>query len=391
MKTTKSIKFSLLSVAATLLTACYNYDWKEDLNTSLTPVMITAGDIQANMLVNYRDSTTSGNTYILSWEKASAADYSTVFYKVLFYMVDEASPVHVVIPEKNGVENQLNLSERELNIIAEKAGIAQNATGNIHWKVYASNGINEIYAAESRTIAISRPDGYAYYPEQLYILGSATPYGTVESNVALLRKVTTSEYCAYVHLSDGRFYIKEKDRLRRFLINDDNTFRELGEDEAGATNVPVTPGMIHFVSLDFKNLTARLASIDRVELWYSGINNVWGELEQLKPGYPVWSLIKDVVLVNYPSLLDFRYKFRLSETDMKGDSYYHFLGSSVSTMLNISDNTADSYFAVYDRDDSRSSFCYKFALKHNNATLQIDLDLQSGIDFYRHYITVISN
>jgi hypothetical protein len=389
------------------LTACNNYDWDVNHNTTLSPVKLISEDINADIELNYRDSINNlGNIHTLRWEKVEAADFSTVFYKVLFYTSDESHPVHVGNPEKNGIENSLSLNEKELNIIAEKAFIPQNATGKISWKICASTGINEIYSTESRTITISRPDGYAYYPEQISLSGSAFVSGDEETGTScsmrkIMREITINgkkekffdgEFDVYVYLHNGSFSLKEEGITRRFYISENNELQELSKEEFDVKeNIPVAEGKIHYMYLNFKNSTARLTSIDAVELWYSGTGDVYGELTRTDVRTPRWSMTKKIDLVNYPATLpDYRYKFRLTETNRKGNTGYVFLGASARTVSNIKPDTEASYFELTEIDDSRSDYCYKFSLDgHNGKTLAFVVDLHPEIEFYRHYITIV--
>jgi hypothetical protein len=387
----KPLVYSLTCLLVYLFSACNNYDWDTDHNTTLTPLVFISENLSANIEINYRDSIyNSGDTYTLRWEKVKTGDYSVVFYEVLFYAADESQPVYISKTENNQTENSLTLTDKELNIIAEKAAIPQNATGEIKWKVRASNGVNEALSAESRSISITRPQGYAYYPAEIFVLGSAVETGEEEHLTSPMKKQPEGEYDAYIYLSEGEFYLKEKDVTRRFYITEENELQELfGEDTR--TNTPVAPGKIHHLQLNFKNAAAQLTAIDAVELWYSGIDDTWGELTLENPKIPLWSLTKKIELVNYPAALpDYRYKFRLKETGKQGNTSFRFLGYSAQSAANISASTRPEYFQLYQVDDSRSNYCYKFSRDdHDGKNLLFTVDMQINTEFYRHYITIV--
>jgi hypothetical protein len=402
----KSInKIGLLFVIAWGITACNNYDWDVDHTTTLSPLIITSDDITTDITVNYRDSTSNlGNTYLLSWDSVHAADYSTIFYEVLFYTTDETKPFYIGKTEVLQTENFLKLNDQSLNLIAEKAAIPQNATGKIYWKVHASNGVNDILSTEKRTITVSRPAGYVYYPERVYVTGDATQAGELEDGRYLLKKVmrdTTiagnkiklfeGEYEAFVYLKEGKFTLKEGGLTRYFFISENNELSELfGEDVQNKGNVPIKKDKIHYLRLNFNKSTASLFSVEAIEMWYSGIGDTWGELTQSDSKIPRWNLTRKIELVNYPATSpDYRYKFRLSETDRNGNAVTAFWGASVKTALNISASTEDSYFELKKIDDSRSDFCYKFSREgHDGKTMNIVVDFQSTTEYYRHYLFV---
>ena len=121
--------FSMLLV----LGSCSNFDWNQNHDTTLTDFQITTTDAD---VVIAEDKSNIGETMSFKWSASQAADYTTVFYMILFSAsTDFSNPVYQAETEKLSTVNSTELTNNELNIIAEKAGIAQSATGKIYWTV----------------------------------------------------------------------------------------------------------------------------------------------------------------------------------------------------------------------------------------------------------------
>lgn len=388
----RTFKYILLHVGAIVtMTSCYNYDWNFDHETTLSAFNITSADQTVTMTVNYADSTdNAGSELQLDWTKSFAADYSKVFYEVLFFNANDLSkPVYTGTPGTKQTENFIRLSEKKLNIIAEKAGIPQGATGDVLWKVRASNGINEFITEEHRKLALTRPDGFAYYPERIFIKGSAI---ATEVEMKRLKKGDdyTGEYELFFFAAEGDFYMAEKGSDRKFYVTEDGKFKELfGADKETTANAVISKNKIHRVRINMKKSLATAVSVESVGVWYSGTNSIWAEMEQPEKEVPYWSVTKRLELVNEGALPDYRYKFRMTQKNINGTESYSFWGYSTASAPNQTESSQPSYFMLNEVDDSRSNYCYKFARTgHDQYNLKIDADFSFGAEFFRHYVTV---
>jgi len=325
----------------------------------------------------------------LKWGKSKALDYSLVFYEVIFSSNDNFSDsVYSVIPPTLGADTTVQITYRQLNVIAESLGIKQNSDGNLKWKVRASNGFSEFKKAETRTISIIRPDGYAYYPEKLYLLGSATSAGDSIKKAIPLKSLGNGVYEIFTNLSDGKYYFIEKlnGRVRHFTISGNALV------EKNVNNSPIEANKIHRLKLDFKNQSAKSVVINKVSLWYSGSNSIIGnDFTQENPLIPSWNMQTKLELVNGTNgLLDYRYKFRTEEKDAQGTVSTVFWGSEKISSAQQTTTTDAAYFYLYEANNSQSDYCYKFSRDgQNGKNLKFKIDLQSTISNYTHSISVV--
>lgn len=391
---TKIIYTTVLLMVAGLLSSCYDYDWKFDHETTLSDFNITSVDQTMNIAVNYADSTNNAGRQIqLDWTVSEAEDYSKVFYEVWFYRQQDLTfPVYKIASGLGQTQNFLVLTEKDLNVVAEKAGIPQSANGDVIWKVRASNGVSELITDEYKTISITRPAGFAYYPEKILVAGTAV---NAEKPIVLKRIMQgenfTGEYESFFYLGEGNFYITEKGTDRRLYITHDGELKELfGTEKETLVNAPVTNNKIHRIKINLKKSTAITVSIESVGLWYSGINDVMAELQQDDVKIPYWSLTRKLELVSSGALPDYRYKFRVSQKNLKGENTYSFWGYSSVSAPNQSETSLPAYFRLNEVDNSQSNYCYKFSRTgHDQANLKIDADFRPEAEFFRHYVTVI--
>src|SRR4051812_25127979 len=157
----------LPALLALMLTGCKK-DYK--LNTNIMPVSKLSAPVD-NKYIKLQPATSASVSF--EWEQARAEDGSLVLYEVVFDKEggDFSNPVATISSDGGGVENKLTLSHKDLNSMAGKAGIAALATGKLKWTVNASKGFNIKQAAETRTIEVERPNGFAEIPVDVFLTG----------------------------------------------------------------------------------------------------------------------------------------------------------------------------------------------------------------------------
>lgn len=324
----------------------------------------------------------------LKWGKSKALDYSLVFYEVIFSSNDNFSDsVYSIIPTTLGTDTTVKITYRQLNVIAESLGIKQNSNGNLKWKVRASNGFSELKKAETRTISIIRPAGYAYYPEKLYLLGSATSAGDSIKKAIPLKSLGNGIYEIFINLSDGKYYFIEKlsGRTRHFAMSGNTLVEE------NVNNSPIEANKTHRLRLNFINQSAKATVINKVSLWYSGTNSILGnDFTQENPLIPTWTMQTKLELVNGTNgLLDYRYKFRTEEKDAEGTVSTVFWGSEKISSAQQTGTTDAAYFYMFEVNSSQSDYCYKFSREgQNGKNLKFKIDLQSASS-YTHSVSVV--
>lgn len=412
---TKLIYIYGLICTALMFSACNDYDWDVNHNTTLTPLTSVSGADRIVMTTNYRDSlnnngnvVNSGQTYSLTWDKVTAADYSKVFYEVEMYTSgDLTSPFYVYKTTSNKIDNFANITERDWNIIAERAGIAQSSEGEIQWRIKASNGINTVYS-DYKKLTLSRPAGYAKFPDDLYILGSATVGGDTIQRATIFRKIQskipgtsdptlykkTGEYNLITYLKDGEFSIIEKLETgfgyRRFAITSDNKLVEITKGQSDVKSKAITGNKMHRIYVDFKNQIARVTEVKSLDLWYGGTDSAIGTLSLEEENTPVWTL-SQYIEFSGSTIAKHKYKFRMSEADANGLISYSFWGYEDATGgTNPTAQTAANYYYLYQTDALTSSSCYKFMTSQDKKTLSFRVDFRTSIDYYTHSVTTLN-
>jgi hypothetical protein len=153
-------KFLYVAVCAclalcSLITACKKDDWGKNNNTSITAAVQSAPDDNISIVL---DPASNAVVYF-EWQPAKAGNFTPIYYKVQFDKEngDFSTPVYTGVPAALGSVTKLSLSHRDLNTIAEKAGIAPLTKGRLRWKVIASNGVAADSTGNGRLLEVQRP------------------------------------------------------------------------------------------------------------------------------------------------------------------------------------------------------------------------------------------
>jgi starch-binding outer membrane protein SusE/F len=138
-----------------LIPACTKDNWGKDNNTSIIAATQSAPDDNVSIVLD----PTSNAVVSFEWQPAKTGNYTPVYYKVKFDKEsgDFSSPIYTGVPAALGSVTKFSLSHRDLNTIAEKAGIAPLAKGRLRWKVIASNGVVADSLGNGRLIEVQRP------------------------------------------------------------------------------------------------------------------------------------------------------------------------------------------------------------------------------------------
>lgn len=409
----KSIYIQCIIVAMGLtFFSCNDYDWDVDHSTTLTAIQeVSCSMPDVLMSINYRDSLEDSGTHLkkgktvhFEWSKVSAADYSKVFYEIQFFKASNLEkPFYSYETTSNQIDNFADITEFEINDIAERGEILQNGEATLKWRVRASNGVVETFSPVY-DMKIKRPAGFARYPSAIYFLGSAVEgvddvvyYAPRMRNLKKLvmngttkEYRETGEYNTFSYLQDGEFYFLEKlsgDTIyRRFTLSENNDIVEVFGGQAIQQVKTIKNNAIHKVQLNFKTGKGTVTAIDNVELWYNGsVNGSLGSLTLADAKTPVWTLTHYLELSG-TTISKFRYKFRMLETDRSGTSTYNYWGYESVNAVNQATNSPASYFYLYPTDDTTSN-CFKFQESgHDKKTLEFTLDMRTLTDYYTHSI-----
>src|SRR3954468_20211966 len=158
-----NIHSSYILLALAFLAGCSKNNRDINMNISEGTAFYAPND---NLSVKLEPATAASVGF--EWEQAKAEDGSLVMYEVAFAKEngDFNTPVYKIASDGNGVQNKLTLSHKDLNRIANLAGIKALETGKLKWTVLASKGTNVRQATISRTIQVERPAGFADIPTE---------------------------------------------------------------------------------------------------------------------------------------------------------------------------------------------------------------------------------
>lgn len=355
-----------------LLTSCTDFDWNQSHDTTLSGFDITSSDITVDLTDADVDMDA---VHVIEWDKSHAADYTQVFYKVLFSSDgDFDNPDYSLEPALIGIDTKVELSNRTLNIIAEAAGIAQNSAGSLKWTVRATNGVASAMAESVHTLSVSRPAGFAYIPDAVDL---------VDDNglVNMLKTVSPGVFEGYVYLKDGSYSVVDHN------ATSGHTYGISGASlvmDAGIT--PVKQGRIHHVTVDFNKASAYIASVEQVGLWYSGANDVIADMTPAENNTAMWSTTFLFESIDN----DLRYKFRFTEEDGAGNKTERFYGyASAVSRPQTSSSPASYFYLIEENTPSQSS--YTFSLNrtlHNNKNLSVTVDMRPEVENYTHTLSI---
>jgi starch-binding outer membrane protein SusE/F len=359
-----------------LLAACEKDEWVKDVETSITPAVIAAPI--NNVFVDLDPLSNAIVTF--EWEPAQTANHTLSFYKVLFDKEsgDFSDPIYTGVPAALGSKNKLILAHRELNKIANNAGIRALQKGKVKWTVVASNGVVSEMSAESRVLELQRPAGFAENPADLFLLGSATEAGTEMSKAIKCKKLSDGVFELYTSLTNGTYKLIDNTTGTPLSFVLDGTLIKEGTEG----NSPTTTKKAYRIHLDFNTAVAKLTEIQEVGLWFAGYNKITHVLSY--DGNGIWKAADIAIVWSQQSWgKDERYKFRVVEKDMDGSVTNVFRASSNKDNSRPTSSTAGSYFYLKSNDATQWDYTYKFEKEAAKADVLVKFQVT---DNYTHQI-----
>jgi hypothetical protein len=345
------------------------------LDLSLNPVGALA---TPNDNVDVKLDPTSSANVLFKWDAASTNDGGLILYEIAFDKEggDFSKPVYKAVSDGGGVKTEITLTHKDLNKIANSAGIASSSTGKLKWTVIASKGTNAKPSSESRTLQLERPAGFAENPTELYITGSATEGGTDLSKAVKLKKVEDGVFEVYTSLKAGDYILTDKnaDGGKKYYI--DNGIIKEGTNPitvAGAAKA-------YRLNFDFTSATTKSVEIQSIGLYMSAYATEIGTLNYVGDGVFEASKIA-VEFYQFSWGRDERYKFILHTS--AGPEY---VGSSMKDNISPAGQPA-SYFYILPVANSQWDYTYKFDPSADRKNVKVDLMFQPNA--YTHKVTVL--
>jgi hypothetical protein len=363
-------------VLCSLLPACKKDSWGKENVTSITAAVQSAPDDNISIVL---DPLSNAVVYF-EWEPAKAGNFTPVYYKVQFDKEsgDFSHPVYTGMSASLGAATKLLLSHRDLNRIAENAGIAQLAKGRLRWKVIASNGVVADSSGNGRLIELQRPVGFANNPVDVYLTGAATEGGADIGKALKFKKLSDGVFELYTSLNAGAYNLVDKTSGTplSFVINGTEI------KEGTSANSPAASKTAYRINLDFNTSTAKLTEIQEVGLWFAGYNTVTKVLPYDAGG--IWKGTEIPIVWSAQSWgKDERYKFRMKEKDMNGTVTTVFWSSVNKDNVRPNSSTAASYFYFKSNDASQWDYTFKFEKEAVKADILVKF--QSS-DVYTHQV-----
>lgn len=271
------------------------------------------------------------------WEPSYSGDGGQALYEIAFDKADGdfSQPLTVIASDNNGGSNHATVTHKQLNKIAAQAGIGSGEQGTIKWTVFSSKGISQVKAAQERNLTVTRLQGFADIPEELYITGEATEAGSDITKAIKMKKVSEGEFEVYTKLTQGKtfkFVDTKTGTISEFSVSDDKLVLN------GTSSVTKTGVYKYYI--DFTIGSFKTKEVTKVYLF---LNWSQQKIELPYKGYGVWELNNHTItgLVDNDNNDD-RYKFRMEsdegETEWRAinndskptgnDAYYYMVEKS---------------------------------------------------------------
>lgn len=365
-----------------LLCSCLAVSCSED---ETTPV--TIGDFQVltpdlEVTISYTD-TDPGEYIDLSWDRAKASDGTTVFYEVQFAGKDKNfdTPSMTITPDKLGYANLVQLSQQQMNVVAERTGIRPLQTGEIYWRVRAITGLVEHVNSTVRTIKVTRQGGFAETPKAIFVYGEATGQSDI-ANAIPLKQTTDSEYEGFMKLGNGTYsFVNAKE-------GDIRSFRADGTDLVEEDNGTIEGNnKIYHVVLNFTKATCTINEVKSFNLWW--VDNTLVPL--IFVGNSTWELTNyELQWVKFGRGKSQMYKFQMIEMDKDGNEIVVPFGSYNKTppAENPTETTVPDYWTMdmVDPTATIGEYTFKFNLSYEAQLVDIRVMLQPEPESYFHSV-----
>jgi hypothetical protein len=363
----------LMMAASVFITSC---DDDDSINTNISPVKSLFAPAD-NLFVKLAPTTEA--SVVFEWDQSKAEDGTLVLYEVAFDKEsgDFSSPVYKLVSDSKGLENSLTLSHKDLNKIANFAGIPSLGIGKLKWTVLASKGINVIQAEAARSIEVERPAGFAEIPADLYLTGDATEGGADLINAIKFKQTASGVFELYTSLQAGSYQLVDRTTETHKTFSIDGS--QIREDGSTA----VTGDKVYRLRLDFNNAAATVWEVSKVELWFAPDGAFWFDLPYA--GNSVWEASGESIVFKQEGWgRDERYKFRFTFID-GGVEKYEWFGSVNSDNQRPTAATPLPYWFMLPVNDSQWDFSFKFdgAVDNNTADVRVIFDPEAN---YTHEV-----
>ena len=364
----------IMTVALGMLSSCTNYDWTNTHDTVLSGFEIITND------VDYDAADENARDLLIEWTPATTNDHTLVFYKVLFSTTADMSDIFYEVEALNfGTQTSINITPKDVNIIAELGGIPQNDKGTLYWTVMANTGVVDMMSNTVHTITVNRPDGFAYSPDHLFV-------ETPEGEFLTMKKQETGRFELFTILGNGEYKITERmegGKTRNFSVSNDKLVQ-------GGTIKSVKSGEVTHIVADFNTSKGTLAAVNSVALLYQGQADSPVDLPRVEGKGAMWQGNYHFTRVGNT----YTYKFVVDETTLEGNQQKAYFGYERTNSTSQTANSPESYFTLYNCADGGTSYCFRFGNANNfqldkDLLITVSLNSESEDDRYFHTVEVM--
>ena len=371
--------FVILLFAAVALGSC-SKDTR-DINMNITAV----NDFYApndNLVVKLEPATAASVGF--EWGQAKAEDGSLVMYEVAFDKEngDFSKPIYRITSDGNGVQNKLTLSHKDLNRIADFAGIKSLETGKLRWTVLASKGTNVKKSDISRIIEVARPAGFAEIPTEVFITGDATEAGAAIASAIKLKQKAPGVFEIYTKLKGGTYNFVNKTGVNSISYQVQGTFIKIG----GAVASPTTTEQVYRIELDFNNAAVKLMKVKGIGFWFAPKNEIQAIFEYAGAGtYTAKNVPIEFKQEGWGR--DERYKFRMLLLNSDNVEVVEDWGSKNQDNSRPTAATPEAWYYIYKQGVTQWDYCFKFSGLADKAKVDFILNFKPDKD-YNHQVII---
>jgi len=346
---------------------------------------------------------TGKDSIITRWSRTTAANGTPVYYTVLFIGAngDFENPVYTISSTNIGWSDTLKIEQTTLDLLAEKCGIASEGTGQIRWKVRASNGVNQVLSTSESSFTVKRPKGIAEIPAMLYMLGSATEAG--DSIIHAIKGTTVDvgifEFITTLKAGNYYFVDSKKEGAKTYQVNN-------GAISFGKISVsPVASEQLYKIRMVIYNAESTTFEIQKMELIipdkassnssFPTIGLVISELDYTGKG--VWGK------TNIPALKPdgtaitngLQYKFKMTgvfvgETIPVAYYFGYYTDTDLNANAGVPNNTSPESWYYCRQTSTLDKNFYRFG-NAKDKKLDVTINLTPGLKNYFHKCVILED
>ncbi|MDR2955221.1 MAG: SusE domain-containing protein [Prevotella sp.] len=371
---TNFLRITALLFLSTLFFSCSDDNGGDDVD----PPYINPVKTLLSPANGYSVELTSTTTDVVEfeWGKAEASSGVTPIYEVVFIKEggDFNKPLSTVKTGNSGKDSKMNITHRQLDQIAESAGIAEGESATLSWSVNASSSSLKVIAAQSNKITLTRTKPFVV-PTTLYITGEATESGTSVDNALEFTRLSSGKFEIFTKLNASQVYkitdSKSQSTLRYFHVKN-------GKIEDGDGESKVSKQAVYRITVDFNTGDVTFVEVNNFRLIFCINENMIVNLKY--DGNGTWK--SDVNLIFLPNEWwgkEDRYKFKMNviENNVAKDIVW---GTKIAT--DGRPDGQDSYYYMKESFDN-DIWAAKWKLKgeYDKNYIVVTASLQGGKEY----------